>query len=145
MGLPLEGRHPMRRLTFACAALALAATASAADIRTGRELVVSCRQYAAIENPDNARAPHDCRTFLQGFAVSLKTREDARIDAMVKGLPSSSKEACVRMPDFISFRELAARIVNFGDQNPQLLDGPASVLAQKTLERDFPCPPPPRR
>ena len=134
----------MRRLTIACAALALAASANAADIKTGRDLVMSCRQYAAIENPDNARAPHDCRTFLQGFAVSLKAREDARIDAMVKGLPMSSKEACVRMPDFISFRELAARIVNFGDQNPNLLNGPATTLAQKTLERDFPCPPPTR-
>ena len=135
----------MRRLTIACAALALAAAANAADIKTGRDLVMSCRQYAAIENPDNARAPHDCRTFLQGFAVSLKAREDARIDAMVKGLPMSSKEACVRMPDYISFRELAARIVNFGDQNPALLNGPATTLAQKTLERDFPCPPPPTR
>ena len=135
----------MRRLLFACAALALATTANAAEIKTGRDLVVSCRQYAAIENPDNARVPHDCRTFLQGFAVSLKAREDARIDAMVKGLPMASKEACVRMPDFISFRELAARIVNFGDQNPQLLNGPATTLAQRTLERDFPCPPPPPR
>ncbi len=75
--------------------------------------------------------------------MSLKAREDARIDAMVKGMPFSSKEACVRMPDFISFRDLAGRIVRFGDANPQLLDGPAASLAQKTLERDFPCPPPP--
>lgn len=135
----------MRLISIACAALALATTANAVELKTGRDLVMSCRQYAAIENPDNARAPHDCRTFLQGFAVSLKAREDARIDAMVKGLPMASKEACVRMPDYISFRELAARIVNFGDQNPQLLSGPATTLAQKTLERDFPCPPPPRK
>lgn len=134
----------MRSLAAAVLALGLFATAAAAaDIKTGRDLVNSCRSYAAIENPENARAPHDCRTFLQGFAVSLKAREDARIDAMVKGLPFSSKEACVRMPDFISFRELAGRIVRFGDANPQLLDGHAATLAQKTLERDFPCPPPP--
>lgn len=134
----------MRRLAAAVLALGLLTTAAwAIDIKTGRELVNSCRSYAAIENAENARAPHDCRTFLQGFAVSLKAREDARIDAMVKGLPFSSKEACVRMPDFISFRDLAGRIVRFGDANPQLLDGPATTLAQKTLERDFPCPPPP--
>jgi hypothetical protein len=133
----------MRRAAILAAALIAVSTASAADIKTGRDLVQACRTYAAIENPDNARAPHDCRTFLQGFAVSLKTREDARVDAMVKGLPMSSKEACVRMPDFISFRELAARIVNFGDTNPGLLNLPAAQLAQKTLERDFPCPPPP--
>jgi hypothetical protein len=136
----------MRRFVTACAVLTSFATAShAADIKTGRDLVTSCKEYAAIENADNARAPHDCRTFLQGFAVALKAREDARVDAMVRGLPFSSKEACVRMPDFISFRELAARVVRFGEANPPLLDGPASTLAQRTLERDFPCPPPPTR
>jgi hypothetical protein len=133
----------MRRFALAAATLCLlAGAAAAAEIRTGRDLVNACRPYAQIDNTDNARAPHDCRTFLQGFAVALKAREDARIDAMVKGLPISSREACVRMPDFISFRELAARIVRFGDANPPLLDGPAAALAQKTLERDFPCPPP---
>ena len=133
----------MRRATIFAAALICASAATAAEIRTGRDLVQACRTYAAIENPDNARLPHECRTFLQGFAVTLVAREEARRDAMVKGLPISSREACVRMPDFISFRELAARIVNFGDTNPRLLDVPAAELAQKTLERDFPCPPPP--
>jgi hypothetical protein len=133
----------MRRVVFLAAMLAATSPANAADIKTGRDLVLACRTYAAIENPDNARAPHDCRTFLQGFAVSLQAREEARRDAMIKGLPVSGREACVRMPDFISFRELAARIVNFGDTNPRFLDLPAAELAQKTLERDFPCPPPP--
>lgn len=132
----------MRRAVILAAALAAASVASAAEIKSGRDLVQSCRTYAAIENPDNARAPHDCRTFLQGFAVTLVAREDARRDAMINDVPMSSREACVRMPDFISFRELAARIVNFGDANPKLLDLPAAQLAQKTLERDFPCPPP---
>lgn len=135
----------MRRAAILAVVLLAVSTANAAEIKTGRDLVQACRTYAAIENPDNARAPHVCRTFLQGFAVSLLAREDARRDAMVKGLPMSSKEACVRMPDFISFRELAARIVNFGDTNPTLLDLPAAQLAQKTLERDFPCPPPPQQ
>ena len=136
----------MRRIALVTAMLCLAATAAtAAEIKTGHELVKACRGYSQIDNTDNARAPHDCRTFLQGFAVALKTREDARIDAMVRGLPFSSKEACVRMPDFISFRELAARIVRFGEANPPLLAGPAATLAQKTLEHDFPCPPPPTK
>ena len=130
----------MRRAAILAAVLIAANSASASDIKSGRDLVQACRTYAAIENTDNARAPHDCRTFLQGFAVSLQAREEARRDAMVKGLPASSRDACVRMPDFISFRELAARIVNFGDTNPTLLTLPAAQLAQKTLEHDFPCP-----
>jgi hypothetical protein len=131
----------MRRVAIACVVLGLLpAAASAADIKTGTDLVNSCREYSAIATQENARAPHDCRTFLQGFAVALKAREDARVDAMVRGLPFSSKEACVRMPDFISFRELAGRIVNFGQANPGMLNEPATVVAQRTLERDFPCP-----
>jgi hypothetical protein len=133
----------MRRAAILAAALIAVSTASAADIKTGRDLVQACRTYAAIENPDNARAPHDCRTFLQGFAVSLLAREEARRNAMLNNLPIAARDACVRMPDFISFRELAARIVNFGDTNPGLLNLPAAQLAQKTLERDFPCPPAP--
>ena len=132
----------MHRLFIAGFAVALssAAALAAGSIETGRDLVDSCRDYTTNVKEENARLPHDCRTFLQGFATTLKAREDARLDAMVKGVPSTSKEACVRMPDFISFRELAQRIVRFGDANPSLLTIPASELAQKTLEHDFPCP-----
>jgi hypothetical protein len=134
----------MRRLALIVAlAFWAVAPATAAEIQTGRDLVESCRDYTAKTTEENARIPHPCRTFLQGFAVSLKAREDARLDAMVKGLPFSSKEACVRLPNFISFRELATRIIRYGDANPAQLILPAAQLAQKTLERDFPCPPPP--
>ena len=130
--------------------IALAASASVAnavEIKTGRDLVAVCAAYiATADNADtNARRPNDCRTFLQGFAVALKAREDARLEAKVKGTPYASNEACIRMPDFISFRELASRIVNFAKQNQNLLNAPPSTLAQKTLEHDFPCPPPPPR
>lgn len=135
----------MRSWAIVCAALFLmAAPAGAAEIKTGRDLVEACRQYMAGESgQDNnaARAPNPCRTFLQGFFVSLIARENARTEALVKGLPYSSKEACVRMPDFLSYREMAGRIVNYGQANPKMLDGPAATLAQRTLERDFPCPP----
>ncbi len=137
----------MHRIRVAGLAIVLSTTVAmaAGPIKTGRDLVESCRDYTTNVKEENARLPHDCRTFLQGFAVTLKTREDARLDAMVKGLPASSKEACVRMPDFISFRDLAIRIVRFGDSNAALLTVPASELAQKTLEHDFPCPPPDKK
>jgi hypothetical protein len=137
----------MRRFAIACAALCLfAATATAAEIKTGRDLVNACRDYMTADNgQDNnaARAPHTCRTFLQGFFVSLIERERARQDAMVKGLPYASKEPCVRMPDFLSYREMAGRVVTFGQNNPTSMNDAAATLAQKTLEHDFPCPPPP--
>ncbi len=135
----------MRRAAILAVVLFAANAATAAEIKTGRDLVQACRTYAAIEDADNARAPHDCRTFLQGFAVTLVAREEASQNAMINNVPIAAREACVRMPDFISFRELAARIVNFGDTNPHLLNLPAAQLAQKTLERDFPCPTQPQR
>lgn len=135
----------MRRFAIACAALLLfAATSHAAEIKTGRDLVTACGNYiAADQTQDNnvARAPHPCRNFLLGFFQSLVARERARTDAMVKGLPFTSKEQCVRMPDFLSYRDMATRIVNFAKLNPVALDLPAATFAQKTLERDFPCPP----
>ena len=133
----------MRLFTLACVALCLATTAQAAEIKTGRDLVNVCRDYMTADGgQDNnaSRAPHPCRNFLQGFFVSLVSRESARQEAMLKGLPYSSKEACVRMPDFLSYREMAGRLVNYAQSNPTTLDGPAATLAQKTLERDFPCP-----
>lgn len=137
----------MRRFAIAFAALCLfAATGHAAEIKTGRDLVNACSDYISVDQTqDNnaARAPHPCRNFLLGFFQSLVARERARTDAMVKGLPFTSKEACVRMPDFLSYRDMAQRIVNYGRANPQALDLAAATLAQKTLERDFPCPPQP--
>jgi hypothetical protein len=137
----------MRRFAIACAALFLfASVGHAAEIQTGRDLVNACSDYVSIDqSQDNnaARAPHPCRNFLLGFFQSLVARERARQDAMVKGLPFTSKEACVRMPDFLSYRDMAQRVVNYGKANPAALDGPAATLAQKTLERDFPCPPQP--
>ena len=135
----------MRRSAIACAALCLfAAAAYAAEIKTGRDLVTACSSYIAADQvqDNNAAHPHPCRSFLQGFFVSLVERERARQDAMVRGLPFTSKEACVRMPDFLSYRDMAQRVVNYGKAFPASLDGAAATLAQKTLERDFPCPPP---
>jgi Rap1a immunity proteins len=134
----------MRFLTAACAALCLlTASAHAAEIRTGRDLVNACRDYMSLDSgQDNnaTRRPHPCRDFLQGFFVSLVARQDAHREAMLKGLPYSSKEACVRMPDMLTYRDMAGRLINYGQSNSALLDGPAATLAQRTLERDFPCP-----
>ena len=133
----------MRRLFLAAVLCLGAGAAQAAEIKTGRDLVGVCSQYLAIgSGQDNnaSRAPHPCRDFLQGFFVSLISRESARQEAMLKGLPYASKEVCVRMPDFLSYRDMAQRLVNYAAANPAALDGPAATLAQKTLERDFPCP-----
>ncbi len=122
------------------AILALAAPAVAAEINTGKELVAACGAYAAKD--ENAlREPDPCRRFLVGFFTAFKTSEDAHRDAMVKGLPAAATSSCVRLPDFLSYREMAQRIVKYGNAHSAELAGPPRDLAQHTLETDFPCPP----
>ena len=132
----------MRSFAIACAALCLLAVAAqAAEVRTGRDLANACREYAADSQDDsNALRPSACRTFLQGFFVSLVERQRAREDAMVKGLPYASKDACVRMPDKLTYKDMAQRIVIYVSNNPTSNDQAAAIVAQKTLEHDFPCP-----
>jgi len=136
----------MRMLMMAAlSAAVLALPAQAGRIENGQQLVTECSDYlgrGAAQDNNVARAPHPCRTFLQGFFVSLIEREKARRDALVKGLPYASKEKCVRLPDFLSYSDMAQRIVAYAKSNPQALALPAPTFAQSTLERDFPCPPP---
>jgi len=136
----------MRMLVMAAfSAAILTLPAQAGRIDNGQHLVTECNDYlrrGAAQDNNVARAPHPCRTFLQGFFVSLIERENARRDALVKGLPYASKEKCVRLPDSLSYSDMAQRIVAFAKSNPQALALPAPTFAQATLERDFPCPPP---
>ncbi len=134
----------MRPWLLAFAACCMFTTsASATIIQTGNDLVTACSDYvarSAREDNNASRAPHPCRSFLQGYFVSLIERENARQNALVRGLPYSSKDQCVRLPGFLSFREMAERLISYAQNNPQALAGPAATLAQRTVERDFPCP-----
>jgi len=120
--------------------LALAAPAAAAELSSGKELVEACTIYAAKD--ENAiHDPDPCRRFLVGFFTAFKTSEDAHRDAMVKGLPAAATSSCVRLPDFLSYRDMAQRIVKYGNAHGAELAAPPRDLAQHTLETDFPCPP----
>ena len=139
----------MRNLFFAVFSTCLfILPAHAARIETGQHLVQTCTDYlarGAAHDNNVARAPHPCRSFLQGFFVSLIAREDARRDAMVRGIPYSAKELCVRLPPVLTYTDMAQRLINFAKFNPPALQGPAATLARQTVERDFPCPPPAAR
>ena len=134
----------MRLLAIAAlSACLLVQPASAGRIDTGKDLVTECSDYlarGAAQDNNVARAPHPCRSFLQGFFVSLIERENTRRDALVRGIPYSAKEKCVRLPPFLSYTDMAQRILNYTQLNPQSLTTPAATVAQLTVERDFPCP-----
>jgi Rap1a immunity proteins len=136
----------MRRMLLAFLVLGIVSfSASAAGIQTGRDLVGACTEYVARstgEDYNAARRPHPCLTFLQGFAASLISRQEAAQNGRIQGLPYASKEPCIRLPDFLSFKDMAKRILQYAQNYPAMLSAPAATLAQKTMERDFPCPPP---
>jgi hypothetical protein len=120
--------------------LTVGTAAAASELNTGKDLVAACTIYAAKD--ENALRDADpCRHFLVGFFTAYKASEDARREAMVKGLPASASGPCVRLPDFLSFREMAQRIVAYGNAHANELAGSANELAQHTLETSFPCPP----
>ena len=126
-------------LTLAFSAFA----SSAAELNSGKELVAACASYASKD--ENAlHDPDPCRRFLVGFFTAYKAAEDARREAMVKGLPATPNSSCVRLPDFLSYREMAQRLVQYGNAHPAELAGTPNDLAQHTLETNFPCPPLPR-
>jgi|KBSMisStandDraft_5_1062788.scaffolds.fasta_scaffold769042_2 Ssp1 endopeptidase immunity protein Rap1a len=131
----------LRSFALALAPLAFFATsASAAEIATAKELVAVCTTYAAKD--ENAlRDPDPCRRFLVGFFTAYIAAQNAQRDGMVQGLPATHSASCVRLPDSLSYREMAQRLVRYGNAHPNELAGTPNDLAQHTLETDFPCPP----
>jgi hypothetical protein len=124
--------------------VALSAQAATPQIQTGRELVASCKVFAKLEEntASNAARPHRCHQFLVGFFAAHIESEKARREALISTLHAGQPATCIRLPEFLSYRDMAARVVAEGERDPALLDGPAASLAQRTLDHDFPCPPP---
>ena len=114
-------------------------SAAAAEFGTGKELVDSCAAYIA-KGEDTIRDPDPCKRFLIGFFTAYKASEDARQRAVVAGSAATTPASCVYLPDKTTWREMAQRVVNYGNAHTEELSGPPSQLVQHTIERDFPCP-----
>jgi hypothetical protein len=134
----------MRLLAIAAlSACLLVQPASAGRIDTGKDLVTECSDYlarGAAQDNNVARAPHPCRSFLQGFFVSLIERENARRDALVRGIPYSAKEKCVRLPGVLTYTDMAQRVINYTKLNPQALTTPGSNSRPAHGRARFPLP-----
>jgi len=136
----------MRALTLA-AALALSTLAvvpswAEGQAETAREIVTACKAYLALppDAAENALHPqHHCRKFVASFLSAYAIGENVGAASRVTGVGSAAKQACVRLPEYLSFRDMAARMIAFAESDPSVLDNLATELARKTLERDFPC------
>lgn len=136
----------MRVLTLAAALaqLTLAVVPSWAEgqAETGREIVAACKAYLALppDAAENALHPqHHCRKFVASFLSAYAMGENIGAASRVTGVGSAAVQVCVRLPEYLSFRDMASRMVAFAESDPTVLDNLATDLARKTLERDFPC------
>lgn len=133
------------KTTIFTVALAWIAAAGAAyavpQIETGADLVSACEPYSKLQEREMANAvhPHHCHRFLVAFFSGFAAGEAADRNARVTMMQGAKAGACVHLPDFLSYRDMAARIVAQAKRDPGLLKEPAAILAQRTLEHDFPC------
>lgn len=134
--------------TILALSVCIAATQPALAIgptETGRQIVAACKAYLALpaDSADNALHPqHHCRQFIASFLSAYAAGERMTPETRITGVGSSAKGPCVRLPEYLSFRDMATRMIAQSERDPSSLDRPAIELAQKTLEHDFPCEPP---
>lgn len=136
----------MRRAVIGLACIVFIPGASANVVKSGGELAQSCAAFAA-QPEAYGRSPagllDPCRKFLEGFFRTLKDKNAAELKAKAEQVDAPKPSGpCVRMPDVLTYRDFAGRIVKFDAANAALRSGTPFDLAQKTLENDFPCPEP---
>jgi hypothetical protein len=127
--------------------LALAPLAIAVpQINTGTDLVAVCEPYSKLDESaaTNAVTPDRCRHYLTDFLTAFIEAEKLKLDAAARGLPAGEPSPCVRLPDRLTYRDLAKRVVAMAWHDPDLLNGSAAMLVKRTLEHDFPCPTDPK-
>ncbi|MBI1213481.1 MAG: hypothetical protein GC190_18630 [Alphaproteobacteria bacterium] len=116
-------------------------------IRTGADLVSACEAFSKLddkamhEQMANATHPHHCHQFLMSFFSAFAVGDQAGRDARSSSLQGGVSGVCVHLPDFLSYRDMATRVVAQAKRDPSLLQAPAADLARKTIEHDFPCAP----
>lgn len=135
--------HIKRGAVWLVLLAALAGCPAAAEdlpavIETGEHLVQSCENY--LLTPQSKT--HQCRDFLIEFFQNSQEAEEERFQAILRGDVVPANGPCYRMPDFISFPDLAKLVVHGGSGNEKLLDGTAATLMESILATNFPCPDP---
>jgi hypothetical protein len=119
----------------------VASAVAAQKIDTGAALVSACEAFGKLDEntASNAVHPHYCHQFLVGFFSAFAEGDQAERNARIGFSQGAKSGACVRLPEFLSYRDMATRVVAQSKRDPSLLQGPATTLAQRTLEYDFPC------
>jgi hypothetical protein len=119
---------------------------AALGILKGQDLVKQCSaeldlmptsQMQANDGGTLSVPAFRCRNFLQDYIrVTLAPNEALGLS---KDIYSLTQKVCLRLPDFISYHDLAKILIDYAANNQNLLNGPADHLAEAALIDHFPC------
>lgn len=111
-------------------------------IDTGHDLLTACRVLSEHGMTPDAPTPREglyCRQYISSYFSMLKYLHDEEDARKVLGDKAGDPYACLDIRSSQTYTHLATQVVHTGEWNPQLLDGPAIKLAQKTFGDRPPC------
>lgn len=128
----------MKAIVFFGAALfALSPALADEPIESASALIDSCQVYVA----DESLKDHACKAFIVSFFEAYKKEQEDRQAALIQGREVDWSQPCIRMPDFVSFRDLAKLSIAKSQTDAKLVGGTAKDLLQAALVANYPCPP----
>lgn len=122
---------------FGVALFALTPALADQPIESGSVLIENCQAYVA----DESLKDHACKAFIVDFFEAYKKEQEERQAAIIQGQEVDWSQPCIRMPDFVSFRDLAKLTIAKSQTDLKLAGGTAKDLLQGTLVANYPCPP----
>lgn len=112
-------------------------------VETGQDLYAACRQavddFDVGRTPQNSVAIYHCNRFLAGLFRSHQVMTRNRLTAKQHTLDEADMVQCLRVPQTASFKQLAQKVVNQAEWQPELLEKPATELAFSAFDALVPC------
>lgn len=112
-------------------------------VETGQDLYAACsRAVTDFEDgrtPQNSVAIYHCNQFLGGLFRSHQVMTRNRVTAKQHSNEDADRVQCLRVPQQASFKQLAQKVVNQAEWQPELLEKPAMELAFSAFDAMTPC------
>jgi len=137
--------HAIAALLALCVLLVAAIGAAAAKprIESGQDLYNACSRavddFDAGRTPQNSVAIYHCNRFLAGLFRSHQVMTRNRATAKQHSNDEPDHVQCLRVPQAATFKQLAQRVVNQAEWQPDLLEKPATELAFTAFDAMTPC------
>ncbi|MGD1933820.1 MAG: Rap1a/Tai family immunity protein [Candidatus Phaeomarinobacter sp.] len=112
-------------------------------VESGQDLYNACeravRDFDAGRTPQDSVAIYHCNHFLSGLFRSHQVMTRNRLTAKQHSNEDTDRVQCLKVPQAASFKQLAQKVVNQAEWQPELLDKPATELAFSAFDALNPC------